>query len=89
MVFGHMTSTCTRRIGFLSCYYDLQLRYVDVDYPSAAVPLILESGTTPDVYPPDYYGCPYAPGNAVSPCIAPPTCNVDGNGKFVAPPCIE
>ena len=67
----------------------VQLRYVDVDYPSAAVPLILESGTTPDVFPPDYYGCPYAPGNAVSPCVAPPTCNFDGNGVFVSPPCIE
>lgn len=65
----------------------MQLRYVNVDYPSAATPLILESGTIPDVYPADYYGCPYQP-NAVSPCNAPPTCNVDGNGVFVPPACI-
>lgn len=54
----------------VSCY--LQLRYVDTDYVTTAVPLILESGTSPDVYPADYYGCPYPPGNAGEPCVAPP-----------------
>lgn len=62
----------------------VQLRYVDETYP-----VILESGTIPDLFPADYYGCPYSPGNAGKPCDAPPGCNVNGDGVFVAPPCIE
>ena len=65
-----------------------QLRYVNEGYPTSAVPLILESGTKPNVYPADYYGCPYPPGNAATPCVAPPTCNVNGDGVFVPPACI-
>lgn len=72
----------------LNIAFTLQLRYVDEGYADPNAPIILESGTIPDYYPADYYGCPYKPGNPTTPCVAPPTCNVDGNGVFVAPPCI-
>ena len=81
----HLGQGCNSALPLeLTLPSDMQLRYVDEGFSDPAKPVILESGTKDDVYPAQYYGCPYEP-TASTPCNAPRTCNVNGNGQSIGP----